>query len=41
MKLIAENIHVISKITKEAFLNRDEIYKKFNDKNYKNKSQLD
>lgn len=26
MKLIAENIHVISKITKEAFLNRDEEY---------------
>lgn len=26
MKLIAENIHVISKITKEAFLNRDEDY---------------
>lgn len=26
MKLIAENIHIISKITKEAFLNRDEEY---------------
>lgn len=26
MKLIAENIHVISKTTKEAFLNRDEEY---------------
>ena len=28
MKLIAENIHVISKITKEAFLSRNEENKK-------------
>ena len=26
MKLISENLHIISKSTKEAVLNRDEIY---------------